>query len=178
MQGTNPGELRTPCTISFLSRPLSFSFPPLPLSTLCPFGAFCIAAQGWLAGLLAGLLFSSLSGQCFRSPSPSGALPPPHPTSENALPDTFQQAGHVRRTSVLREGEQDCLLSQKAKHLCWESLTVCLRTQRESSKGSRECSRHCDLHLSSIQLCFKESHLNTQYISSIPASSPIWEIHS
>lgn len=94
------------------------------------------------------------------------------------LPPHFQQAGHIVTEPVLSGGRQDCLLSQKAKHLGWESLTVCLRTQTEGTKGSRKCSCHCDLHLRSIQLCFKESHLNTQYISSTPASNPIWEIHS
>lgn len=94
------------------------------------------------------------------------------------LPSHFQQAGHIMTASILRGGGQDCLLSQKAKHLGWESLTVCLRTQTERAKGSRKCSCHCDLHLPSIQLCFKESHLNTQYISSTAASDPVWEIHS
>lgn len=75
-------------------------------------------------------------------------------------------------------GGQDCLLSQKAKHLGWESLTVCLRTQTERTKASRKRFCQGDLHLSSIQLCSKESHLNTQYISSTPASDPIWEIHA
>lgn len=149
-------------------------FSPLPLfpsshNLFLIFRASCSIALDWLAGLL----LLSLSGQSFQNP------PPPHPTSEeSALDGTFQQAGHIMRMSALREGGQDCLLSQKAKHLSWESLTGCLRTQTESSKGSRECSCYCDLHLSSIQLSFKEPHLNTQYISSIPASSPMWEIHS
>lgn len=133
------------------------------------FRTSCSIALDWLAGLL----FLSLSGQSFQNP------PPPHlTTEENALSGTFQQAGHIMRMSVLREGGQDCLLSQKAKRLSWESLTMCLRTQTESSKGSRECSCYCDLHLSSIQLSFKEPHLNTQHISSTAASSPMWEIHS
>lgn len=94
------------------------------------------------------------------------------------LPSYIQQSEHIMTETVLSGGGQDCLLSQKAKHLGWESLTVCLRTQTGRTKASRKCFCHGDLHLSSMQLCFKESHLNTQYISSTPASDLIWEIHS
>lgn len=122
------------------------------------------------------LLPFSVSGQSFRNHLP--LLPTAPSQMRTILPTHFQQAGHIMNMSILREGGPDCLLSQKAKHFGWESLTMCLRTQTERTKGSRKCSCHCDLHLSSILLCFKESHLNTQYISSTPASYPIWEIHS
>ena len=113
--------------------------------------------------------------------SPSGTSPQPQPIlHENVLARTFS-AGRAHRDRVYigeGGGGQDCLLSQKAKHLGWESLTVCLRTQTERAKASRKCFCQGDLHLSSIQLCSKESHLNTQYISSTPASDPIWEIRA
>lgn len=110
-------------------------------------------------------------------------LQEPCPSLHPSLMRTFllthsQQAGHIMTTSILRGGGQDCLLSQKAKHLGCESLTMYLRTQTERTKASRKCFCHGDLHLSSIQLCFKESHLNIQYISCTIASDPIWEIHS
>lgn len=89
-----------------------------------------------------------------------------------------QQAGRIVTASILRGGGQDCLLSQKAKYLSCESLTVYVRTQTERTKASRKSFCHGNLHLSSIQLCFKESHLNTQYISYTIASDPIWEIRS
>lgn len=128
-------HLPVPCFHCFFYLDVGPLLPtsPFPLShnPSLIFRVYCSIALDWLAGLL----FLSLSGQSFQN------LPPPHPTSEeNALSGTFQQAGLIMRMSALREGGQDCLLSQKAKHLSWESLTVCLRTQTESSKGSRECS--------------------------------------
>lgn len=108
-----------------------------------------------------------LPSLCLASPLVTIHYPaaPPWGRAISSHPHTFQQAEHIMNLPVWREG-QDCLLSQKAKHLGWESLAACLRTLRGRTRASGKCSGHCNLHSSSIQLCFKESHLNTQYISS------------
>lgn len=72
-------------------------------------------------------------------------LQEPSPSFNPSLMRTFllthsQQAEHITTASILRGGGQDCLLSQKAKHLGCESLTVYLRTQTERTKASRKCS--------------------------------------
>lgn len=110
---------------------------------------------------------------------PSRSHPQPPPISdENILADTFS-AGWAHHDHIyIERGRTRLFTLQKAKHLCCESLTMYLRTQTERTKASRKCFCHGNLHLSSIQLCFKESHLNIQYISCTIASDPIWEIHS
>lgn len=77
----------------------------------------------------------------------------------------------------LYEGEDNIVYFLRRLNISPGVLDYVLK-DTERTKGSRKCSCHCDLHLSSLQLCFKESHLNTQYISSPPASDPIWEMHS